>query len=209
MRRILLDLFVEDRGHEEFLKHLAERIARDVGCGLSLRPLSARGGHGRAIKEWRMYPRVLKETRAPFPDLVIVAIDANCKGWNQARGELLRAADPELRQRTVAACPDPHIERWYLADPESFVKVVGAAPREEARKCERDRYKGLLVEAIKRGGHTPTLRGIEFAQEIVAAMDLYRAGRREPSLRAFIDDLRKALRRLTSPRSIETEDGNA
>ena len=209
MRRLLLDLFVEDRGHEEFLKHLAERIARELGCGVSQRPISVRGGHGRALKEWKMYPRVLKTSGLPLPDLVIVAIDANCQGWNQARGELLRTADPQLRERTVAACPDPHIERRYLADPESFGKVVGAAPRQEARKCERERYKQFLVEAIKRGGHTPTLGGLEFAQEIVAAMDLYRAGKQDPSLGAFVDDLRKALLRLTSPRRIGTENGNA
>jgi hypothetical protein len=39
-----------------------------------------------------------------------------------------------------------------------------------------------------------TLGGIEFAEEIVECMDLYRAGKDEPSLKHFIDELRSALR---------------
>ena len=36
----------------------------------------------------------------------------------------------------------------------------------------------------------------EFAEEIVEAMDLYRAGRAVASLGPFVDDLRGALKRL-------------
>lgn len=194
MPKLSLDLFAEDRGHEEFISHLVRRIASEESCKASVRVISARGGHGRALAEWRMYPRVLARTGTARPDLIIVAIDANCKGWNAKRTEIVEVADLDLRERSIVACPDPHIERWFLADPPSFAQVVGAEPHNEARKCERDRYKELLLEAVRRGRHIPTLGGLEFAQELVAAMDLYRASRREPSLGAFIQDLRDAMR---------------
>jgi hypothetical protein len=37
------------------------------------------------------------------------------------------------------------------------------------------------------------LGGIEFAEDLVASMDLYRAGKNEKSLKHFVDDLRAGL----------------
>jgi hypothetical protein len=51
-----------------------------------------------------------------------------------------------------------------------------------------------LAEAVRDAGHPTTLGGIEFAAELINGMDLYRAGRNDHSLRAFLDDLRKGLR---------------
>jgi len=82
-----------------------------------------------------------------------------------------------------------------MADPESLTAIIGAEPKKERRKCERDRYKKLLVEAIRQGGQIVTLGGIEFATDIVLSMDLYRASKNEPSLKSFIDDMRSILRR--------------
>ena len=81
-----------------------------------------------------------------------------------------------------------------MADPPSFFTVVGVEPHIETIKCERDRYKKLLLEAIRAGGHVPTLGGLEFATELVEAMDLYRAGKREPTLRALVQDVRMLIR---------------
>ncbi len=83
-----------------------------------------------------------------------------------------------------------------MADPESFAMVVGVEPPREKAKCERDRYKQQLIQAIRKGGHIPTLGGIEFAQDLVAAMDLYRAGKNDPSLGACIDACRAAIQRM-------------
>jgi len=83
-----------------------------------------------------------------------------------------------------------------MADPESFAEVVGVEPTREKAKCERDRYKQQLVQAIRKGGHIPTLGGIEFAQDLVARMDLYRAGKNDPSLKACIDACRAAIQRI-------------
>ena len=47
---------------------------------------------------------------------------------------------------------------------------------------------------MREGGLPATRGGIEFAQERVDVMDLYRAGRANRALKAFVDDLRSALR---------------
>jgi hypothetical protein len=93
------------------------------------------------------------------------------------------------------ACPDPHVERWYLADPASFQVVVGRRPKVGKKKCARDHYKDLLSTAIQQAGYPATLGGIEFAPELVEGMDLYRAKKNDHSLGALLDDLRNQLRR--------------
>lgn len=194
--RFVVDLFVEDRAHEEFLKPLLTRIAQDEGITLWTRVRSARGGHARAIAEFRLYQRVAARglLTSVSADLVVVAIDGNCSTFAAARSRLHDAAEPSLQDRLVVACPDPHVERWYLADPLSFKKVVGRQPDIGAGKCVRDHYKQALASAITEGGHPATLGGVEFAPELVEAMDLYRAGRNDSSLKAFVDDLRAKLR---------------
>ncbi len=92
-----------------------------------------------------------------------------------------------FQDRTVIACPDPHVERWYLADPESFKEVIGVGPKVSRKKCERDYYKSILQQAILDAGHPPTLGGIEFAREIVENMDFYRARKGERSLNHFLN----------------------
>jgi hypothetical protein len=54
----------------------------------------------------------------------------------------------------------------------------------------------MLANAVAQAGHPPTLGGIEFAADIVAAMDLYRAGKSEKSLKSFVDSATALLRSL-------------
>lgn len=129
-----------------------------------------------------------------LPDLIVVAIDANCSPQAQARKSIAQALRPELAMRVVIACPDPHVERWYLADAVAFSDVVGSCPRIGRKKCKRDHYKQKLAQAVLDAKHPPTLGGIEFAAELVRSMDLHRAGKADPSLRRFIADLRSALK---------------
>ena len=199
--QLVVDLFVEDRAHEEFLKPLLMRIARDERVTVWARVRSARGGHARAIAEFKLYQRVVARglLTSVSADLVVVAIDGNCSTFADARRHLYAAAEPMLRERLVAACPDPHVERWYLADPQSFESIVGSRPDIGTRKCVRDHYKQVLASTIAQGGHPATLGGVEFAPELVAAMDLYRAGRNDSSLKAFVDDFRAKLRRWATP----------
>ena len=198
MNSATADLFVEDRAHEEFVKNMLSRMAQEEEVSLALQIRSARGGHPRVLDEFRSYQRALLKGVAGMevPDLLIVAIDANCSSFATARGEIEAAIDPRLQETAVVACPDPHVERWYLADPDSFMEVVGVRPQPGKRKCERDVYKEMLSRAIVRAGHPPTLGGVEFAREIVEAMDLFRAGKLESSLRHFVEDAKALLRRL-------------
>ena len=198
---LVVDIFVEDRAHEEFVKPLLTRLAREEDVDVSPRVRSATGGHGRAIAEFNLYQRYAERSGASSipADLVVVAIDGNCSTFAAARKRLQAAAIAMVRGRLVVACPDPHVERWYVADPQSFESVVGYRPSVGSRKCARDHYKKILVSAIAQGGHPAALGGVEFARELVEAMDLYRAGRNDSSLKAFLDDLRAELRRRATP----------
>ena len=185
---LTVDLFAEDRAHEEFIKAVIQRLAQEAGREIRQHVRSARGGHGRAVSEFKAYQASVRDGIGGLrlPDVVCVAIDANCKRFTAAKKSLEEAILDPFKGRVIIACPDPHIERWYMSDPESFYKVVGAKPKVTKRKCRRDLYKRELARAVKEGGHPPTLGGIEFAAEIVAAMDLYKAGKSEPSLKHFI-----------------------
>ena len=195
---VVVDLFVEDRAHEELLKPLFARVAREEHVDVSLRVRSARGGHGRAIREFELYQDLVEKgvVGGVPPDLLIVAIDGNCSTFPRARKAIEAVTRAPFSDRLVVASPDPHVERWYLADPASFETIVGHRPRIGKKKCARDHYKRLLATEIQQAGHPATLGGIEFAREIVAGMDLYRAGKTDPSLKAFLDDLRSKLRSL-------------
>ncbi|MBI5480712.1 MAG: DUF4276 family protein [Deltaproteobacteria bacterium] len=182
-------IFCEDVAHERFLDALVRRLATEASRTVTIHTASGRGGHGRVISELRAFQRL--ETKA---DVLVVGIDANCSGWNQARHEVDDAIDAARFPSRAIACPDPHVERWYLADPEGLKTALGARATRGRRKCERDLYKRRLGEALRVAGHTVTLGGAEFASEIVDAMDLYRAGKNEPSLRHFLDAVRQALK---------------
>lgn len=193
-RAIEAELWVEDRAHEAFLAALVARIAAEEGVTLASRMRSARGGQAHALAEFKGYLTIADRSGAGAPDLLIVGVDGNCTTFARRRAEIRRATRKPLSDRLVVACPDPHVERWYLDDPVSFQTVVGRRPVVGKKKCRRDHYKNLLARAIGQAGHPPTLGGVDFAPQIVAAMDLYRAGRADRSLKAFVDDLRSKLR---------------
>ncbi len=201
---LAVDLFVEDRAHEEFLLPMLLRVAREESVTVESRVRSARGGHGRVLEELRLYEDAASKgvARMMIPDLLIAGIDGNCTPSARAKKEIEKVNQPSFVGRLVTACPDPHIERWYLADPESFKAVVGRQPRIGPRKCKRDYYKGVLANAVRQAGHPSTLGGLEFAREIVEAMDLYRAGKNDRSLKAFVDSLRAALRTSGASRAL-------
>ena len=184
-----IDLFAEDRGHEELLKPLLERVAREQGKDVRVSVRSARGGHGRAITELKLYQKsILKGIGGEaLPDVLVVAIDGNCAGFASAQKTIRDALADEFQDRTVGASPDPHIERWYLADRTAFHQVVGITPNVGKLKCERDVYKRLLADAVTAAGHPPTLGGIEFARELAEAMDFFRAGKSDSSLKHFLE----------------------
>jgi hypothetical protein len=186
-----VDVFAEDAGHARFLEALIPVVATAEQAEVRLITRSARGGHGRVLSELELHFRLQEESG----DVLVVAIDANCNGWNKVKTEI-EARIPAGRYVGAAiACPDPHIERWYMADPVGLKDgPLEVTVRVEKRKCERNRYKIILEDGLRAAGHPVRLGGIEFAPEIVAGMDLYRACSNEPSLRNFIDSLKRALR---------------
>lgn len=194
-RQATLDLFVEDQAHAAFVGALVRRISRDEEIDANIRIRSARGGHPRVLQELRLYQKIVQtNVFDASPDLIVAAIDGNCTTFRKKMAEIANATRAEFRGRLIAACPDPHVERWFLADPESFHVIVGHRPSVGRRKCERNHYKRLLADAVRKGNQPATLGGIEFATELVDGMDLYRAGKNDASLRNFVEELRAGLR---------------
>ncbi len=196
--RVMIDLFVEDPAHEGFLRPLLNRVAAEEGFEPFLQFRSARGGAARAMQEFKLYQSFLAHGLLSHrsPDLVVVAMDGNCSTFVVKKSQIEGSTMSDFRHMLISACPNPHIERWFLADPDSFHRVVGSRPNVGPEKCERGHYKHLLRTAVKEGGHIPTLGGIEFASELVAEMDFYRAGKNDASFKAFLDDLRNGLKSL-------------
>lgn len=194
-----VDLFCEDRAHEQFVRALLDRLSCETVARPVVRAVSARGGQARALAEFAVWQKeFMRSVRHGLPDLLVLVVDANCKGWHEMRGRLEEVIDPAIVPLGVVGCPDPHIERWYIADPAAFERVVGTSPARDREKCERDFYKRLVEEAVHEAG-LPLLTGTaDLAPDLVASMDLFRAGRAQPSLRHFTDSLRSALRLLAS-----------
>jgi hypothetical protein len=191
MREIAL--FVEDHAHYEFLKALIERLAREHNQTIRLDWRNVRRGHNAVIQELKQFLRDLARGRGGFPDLIIVATDANCQGLAQRISEIRQITDT-TPARVICAVPDPHIERWLLVDSAAFKVVLGRGCAAPDHKCEKARYKRLLIEAIRQAGIVPNLGGIEFAADIVAAMDLAQAGRFDASFQRFLDEMRSVFR---------------
>lgn len=198
---LLVEFFVEDNAHQQLLVPLAQRVGQEEEIELRCQVRNARGGHAGAIGSFQRY-QILREKGVggrEVADLLVVAIDGNCSSFAETRKNIRHATRDSFAHMLVTACPDPHIERWYLADPQSFHGVVGIQPSVGPQKCVRNHYKQMLATAVARGGHPPTLGGVEFGRELADAMNLFRAGRNDASLKAFVEDLRDGLRR--TPRS--------
>jgi hypothetical protein len=187
MREIAL--FVEDFAHQAFLAALVQRLAAEYGIEVRSDWRNARRGHGAVVKELRQFLYDLQLGRDRLPDLVVVATDANCKGLVE-RLRQINDVTSHFALRAICAVPDPHIERWLLLDSAAFKSVFGRGCDAPDQKCERARYKKMLVDAIRASGVTPSLGGIEFTDDIVAAMDFNRAAAADASLRKLIDELR-------------------
>jgi len=184
-----ISMFVEDQAHYEFLKALIHRLAGEYGVAIKLDWQNARRGHGMVIHELRQYLRDLYRGRSSWPDLVIVATDANCKNLNVRTKEVTDVTN-KAGARIICAVPDPHIERWLLLDSTAFKEVFGLGCNAPDKKCERARYKNQLMDCIIQAGIVPNLGGIEYADDIVRAMDLNRAGQADASLARLLNELR-------------------
>lgn len=179
-------LFVEDYAHRQFVGVLVERLARKRGIETRLDWRNALGGHGKVAQEFARYMRDLDRQGGRPPDLLVVATDANCEGPNARAQKFPDGVGPTP---LVRAIPDPHIERWLLLDGAAFKSAVGRGCDAPDLKCDRNRYKRLLIEAIRAAGIAPILGGIEFAEDIAREMSLTRAARADRSFKRFVDAL--------------------
>ena len=142
-------LFVEDYAHQQVIGALVQKVTSEWGINARLDWRSAVGGHGKVITELKVFIRDLERQGSPRPELIIVATDANCKGFNERRKEIGRLDTPTP---VLLAVPDPHIERWLLLDGAAFRTVFGRGCQAPDRKCSRELYKRKLIEEISRRG---------------------------------------------------------
>ncbi len=190
MRKIVI--FGEDFGHEVVIKALVERFAELRGIDIDIRTLSVRGGHGEVLNELRQFFRDLEHSRINLPDLIIVAIDSNCNSVQSRRREIESKVPSQFLDFVICAVPDPHVERWLLIDSAAFRTVLRKGCAAPDDKCDKDRYKQLLANAVKDAGVRPYLGGMEHAESIVNAMDLVKVGLRDrPSFGKLLRDIRR------------------
>jgi hypothetical protein len=185
-------LFGEDTGHAVVLQALVLRLASERAITIDVQVRRARGGHGQMLKELRAFTREFERGDQPLPDLLVIGRDANCEGY----GKMKQRIDEHLADYPgahVLAVPDPHIERWLLLDSAAFKTVLGHGCSAPDYKCEKDRYKTLLAQAIREAGVRPLFGGIEHAEDLVNAMNLSRVERADASFGHFLKDLRAHL----------------
>jgi hypothetical protein len=194
MRDVLL--FAEDDAQERFVGTLLKRIASQHGVPIRQRLRSVRGGFGKALEELKCFADECQSGFGVTPDVIVVAVDANCTGFNDRRAQVTRSAGESLRDRLVLAIPNPHIERWFLLDGAAFRTVLGHGCRAPDLKCEKDRYKELLIRAVEEAGVQPLLGGIEYAEALAKELDLKRAAAADVGFEKFIDSLAAKFRAI-------------
>ena len=199
--RIQILYFLEDVMQEDFIKSLVNRVAQDSSISpdsLNHDIRSARGG-STVIPE---FSRFMQDTTQPGfsdVDLLVVAIDGNCKGHSGRIRQLdryIKQSHP-LRDKVIYAVPEPHIERWYIMDQRAFKKGVGVDPPDMPPvKCEKDYYKNLLRKALVESGVTSYFGGAEYAEGIVNNMaSLDSLFDKNAGFREFVEALRSFFRR--------------
>lgn len=128
-----------------------------------------------------------------LPDLIIVGTDSNCKGSLQQEREIHQAIS-DYTNLVISATPDPHIERWLLLDSAAFRTVFGRGCPTPDQKCERDRYKRLLLNAIYEAGITLSSTDLEYIVDLVNEMDLQRMSQSDKSFQRFLNALQGQFR---------------
>lgn len=198
---VRVDLFVEDGAQEQFAREIVLRLAQEEGVDPILAARAMRGGAAVALAELRAFQKGLGTgSLGPTPDLLVAVIDADEQPWVRRRAEVEEAIDREVVPMWVVGCPEPCVESWYLADAEAFRAVVSVqpAPSRRGRTCADEKKR--LADAVRGSKVVSLWGGIDLAPDIVRAMDFFRAGKAEPSLKDFADGLRGAIRSIARTR---------
>jgi len=194
--------FLEDSAQEGFIKALVERIAREESIPVNslIHDIRSARGSSRIIVEFKNFLRDTVRTEPPEEvDLLVVAIDGNCKGYRDRVKELERCIKPNhpFKNKVVYAVPDPHIERWYIMDQRAFRDGVGLdrVPDMPSYKCKRDHYKQLLNKSLKESNVLSLLGGAEYAERIVDNIaNLESLGNQNAGFQTFVEDLTRIFR---------------
>lgn len=202
--RIRIGYFLEDRGHEKFIRALTLRVAREADIHerrIDEDVRAASGGGGNAISQYENFLRDVSGDRDSFFDVLIVAVDSNCTGYTKKVGALKYEAEKagyRMIDSIVYAVPDPHIEKWYMNDPAALSAALEVQKQYSPpqHKCEKGLYKKALSDACIDAGARPLLGGIEYAALIAEAMDIYQAGRNDSSFDNFVKSLKACFNRL-------------
>lgn len=184
--------FCEDVAHEKFIRTLIQRASKVKNTPVQIKMLNATHG-SKVWLELRQYLKELKVGQRPLPDVLVVVMDGNCRRAAEVRRNIEREVEnmglalPHL----VCAIPDPHIERWYLDDQRALKRILPKTKPQKLRyKCERDRYKKALRDAIRAAGVEPSLGGAEYGEEVAKVLCPDRLDR---SFRDFWQELLRAL----------------
>lgn len=188
-----ISLFVEDIAHEDFLTALIRRFASEYNVEINIKASSVRGGRGKVITELTQYKQDLQRNREDFPDLIIVGTDSNCKGLAEREREISQVTS-DLTDLVITMIPEPHIERWLLLDSEAFRMVFGKGCPAPDQKCERGRYKNMLLNAIYQATMVSPLDAVERVEELVNAMDIQRMAQNDRSIQRFLNVLQRRFR---------------
>ena len=186
-------LFAEDEGHRGLITGVIRRVATDLRVDVDLIERTAMGGKAQVLRSLRDYVRDLVHGREPFIEILVVALDSDCDAAGKRR-DALRAADG-FAGKIVLAIPEPHVERWFLLDPQAPARALGegGAAALPDMKCEPNRYKQALRAAFAGMGVDPPAGGVLYGEEIADTMNLELACR-HADFSAFLGDLRGALR---------------
>jgi len=201
--KLNIGYFLEDVGHENFIKSLVIRVASEMRFpygDVNHDVRNATAGKGTTMTELKRFLRDVKSgEELPFA-ILIVAIDGNCQTYREKRDEISKIAQQTgYPGALVCAIPDPHIERWYLIDKEAFCQVVetDVYPKVPSYKCEKGIYKKAMKESFAKTGIVPPLGGIEYGEDIALKIDFYIAQRADAAFKHFLNGLRTNLRRYT------------
>ena len=200
MLDIDIDLYCEDVDQESLVGPLVRRIGRECGLTPVVHPRSVRGGKGKVKEQVTARQRALAkgQTGLEMPDLLVVTVDANSAGTGPTRTEVREYVDESLTPRLAVACPDPHIERWYVADPATFSDVTGVDPTLPKQKHSKDLYKNHLRTILDEADIEILIGAHEIGPDIAANMDLYVAGKTDPGFKLFVDEVRQACTSVVS-----------
>ncbi len=186
---IRIGYFLEDRRHEDFIKSLVQRVARENVIDIESTVYSNTGG-SRVLVNLEGF---FKSKQIIQEDIFIVAVDGNCKGSAERERELLQRIPTEHQTRIVYCVPDPHIERWYLLDLQALGDATGLHINinQPSYNKNKDYYKSLLGEHVKQAGSL--FGGMEYGDDIARHVNFQQLRRVDPGFGRFIDDLKRRL----------------